>query len=69
MKKEYNFSNSKPNPYIAKLHKQISIRLKTDTINYFKKIAQEIGIPYQKLINMYLSDCSEKKLKPSLSWK
>ena len=69
MKKEYNFANSKPNPYISKLHKQISIRLNTDTINYFKKIAQEIGIPYQKLINMYLSDCAGKKLKPSISWK
>ena len=69
MKKEYNFANSKPNPYIGKLHKQISICLNTDTIDYFKKTAQEIGIPYQKLINMYLSDCAEKKLKPSVSWK
>lgn len=69
MKKEYNFANSKPNPYAAKLRKQISIRLNVDTINYFKKTAQEIGVPYQKLMNMYLTDCAGKQLKPFISWK
>lgn len=69
MKKEYNFANSKPNPYIAKLHKQISIRLDVNTLDYFKKTAKEVGIPYQKLINMYLADCVGKQLKPSVNWK
>ncbi len=69
MKKEYNFANSKPNPYAAKLRKQISIRLNVDTINYFKQTAQEIGVPYQKLMNMYLTQCAAKNLKPSISWK
>lgn len=69
MKKEYNFANSKPNPYAAKLRKQISIRLNVDTINYFKKTAQEIGVPYQKLMNMYLTNCASKQLKPFISWK
>ena len=45
MKKEYNFANSKPNPYVAKLHKQISIRLDVSTLDYFKKTAKEVGIP------------------------
>ena len=42
MKKEYNFANSKPNPYVAKLHKQISIRLDVSTLDYFKKTAKEL---------------------------
>lgn len=69
MKKEYNFTNAKPNPYAARLRRQISIRLNVDTIEYFKKTAQDVGVPYQKLINMYLSDCAAKKIKPTLVWK
>nr|DAW47414.1 MAG TPA: antitoxin [Caudoviricetes sp.] len=69
MKKEYNFTNAKPNPYAARLRRQISIRLNVDTIEYFKKTAQDVGVPYQKLINMYLSDCATKKIKPTLVWK
>ena len=52
MKAEYDFSKSKPNPYIKKLKKQITIRLDIDTIDYFKKIADETGVPYQNLINL-----------------
>jgi uncharacterized protein (DUF4415 family) len=37
MRKEYDFSNGRPNPYIKKLRKQISIRIDIDTIEYFKK--------------------------------
>ncbi len=69
MKAEYNFTNSKPNPYVSRLRRQISIRLNVETIEYFKKTAQEIGVPYQKLINMYLSDCASQKIKPSIVWK
>lgn len=69
MKKEYDFSRSKPNPYAARLRKQISIRLNVDTIEYFKKTAQDFGVPYQKLINMYLADCAARRVKPTLTWK
>ena len=64
MRKEYDFSNAKKNPYINKLKKQVTIRLDEDTIKYFKKLSYEIGMPYQNLINLYLRDCvvSEKKL-------
>ena len=48
MKKEYNFSGSVKNPYSKKLKKQISIRIEDDTVEYFKKLASEIGIPYQE---------------------
>ncbi len=47
------------------LKKQITIRLEEPTIEYFKELAEEIGMPYQSLINLYLRDCamSERKLK------
>ena len=65
MRKEYDFTNAKPNPYIKKLRKRISIRIDMDTINFFKKQAEETGIAYQNLINLYLSDCAihSKKIK------
>jgi hypothetical protein len=69
MKTEYDFTKSKPNPYIKKLKKQITIRLDIDTIDYFKKISEETGIPYQNLINLYLMECANKKKKPDFAWK
>lgn len=68
MRKEYDFSNSVKNPYIKKLKKQITIRLENETIEYFKKLSTETDIPYQKLINLFLSDCAKQKMKPSVSW-
>jgi uncharacterized protein (DUF4415 family) len=41
MRKEYDFSGGKLNPYIKNLRKQISIRLDIDTIEYFKRQAKE----------------------------
>ena len=69
MKKEYNFSGSVKNPYSKKLKKQISIRIEDDTVEYFKKLASEIGIPYQNLMNMYLTECAEQNKRPVVSWK
>jgi predicted DNA binding CopG/RHH family protein len=68
MRKEYDFSESIRNPYTKKLKKQITIRLETDTIDYFKQLASEFNIPYQVLINIFLRDCAQKNLKPSISW-
>jgi len=68
MRKEYNFSKSAANPYAKRLKQQVTIRLEKETIDYFKQLADEIDIPYQKLINLYLRNCAEKELKPSLSW-
>ena len=45
MKDEYDFSKSKRNPYTKLLKKQITIRLEEETVEYFKKIAKENGIP------------------------
>ena len=69
MRKEYDFGNAIPNPYIKKLRKQISIRIDVDTINFFKKQAEETGIAYQNLINLYLSDCAIRSKKINIAWK
>ena len=61
MRKHYDFSKSIPNPYAQKLKKQITIRLDEDTIEYFKAMADEKGIPYQSLINLYLRDCAQAR--------
>ncbi|MDR3012353.1 MAG: BrnA antitoxin family protein [Chitinispirillales bacterium] len=63
MRKEYDFSDARPNPYLKKLRKQVSIRIDVDTIEYFKKIAQTTGVTYQNLINLYLSDCAARGKK------
>jgi predicted DNA binding CopG/RHH family protein len=66
---EYDFSKSKKNPYLKKLRKQITIRLDVDTIDYFKNQAEATGIPYQNLINLYLSDCVANKKTVKIAWK
>ena len=69
MRKEYDFSNAKKNPYAAQLKKQITIRLDGEAIDYFKSISEGIGIPYQSLINLYLRDCAASNRKLNLNWK
>ncbi len=65
---EYDFSTAKKNPYIGKLKKQITINLNTNTIDYFKKKSAQSGIPYQTLINLYLTDCAENNRDIKISW-
>lgn len=69
MRKEYDFSKAKKNPYASLLKKQISIRLDEGTVKYFKELATDAGIPYQTLINLYLRDCAVSGRKLSLEWK
>ena len=68
MKSNYDFSDAKPNPFAARLKKQITIRLDAPTIEYFKALAEETGVPYQTLMNMYLRDCAEKRRRPLTKW-
>ena len=68
MRKEYDFSKSTKYPYANKLKKQISIRLDEETIRYFKSLAEETGIPYQNLMNLYLRDCAVHHKKLKLNW-
>jgi predicted DNA binding CopG/RHH family protein len=67
--KEYAFSKARKNSYASMLKKLITIRLDEDSVSYFKTISEEIGIPYQSLINLYLSDCAASNKKLNLSWK
>ena len=69
MRKEYDFSAAKKNPYASQLKKQITIRLDEDSIHYFKTVAERVGIPYQSLINLYLRDCAAANRTLKLSWK
>ncbi len=69
MKAEYDFSKSRKNPYASQLKKQITIRLDEESIDYFKELSEELGIPYQSLINLYLRDCASSQRKLSLRWK
>ena len=68
MRPEYDFSKSKKNPYAKLMKRQITIRLEHDVIEYFKKHAHEIGMPYQHLINLYLRDCVTNQRKLTFKW-
>ncbi len=68
MRKEYDFSKAKKNPYAHRLKRQVTIRLDADTVKYFKALAEETGIPYQTLINLYLRDCAASGKRLRLSW-
>ncbi len=68
MRKEYDFSKSVKNPYAKHLKKQVTLRLGVDVIEYFKRLADETGVPYQNLINLYLQDCAQAHKKLTLKW-
>ena len=68
MRKEYDFSNSKKNPYTKRLKKQITINIDSDTIDYFKGQSENSGIPYQTLINLYLTDCAISNKQLQTTW-
>lgn len=68
MRKEYDFSKARPNPYAKRLKRPVTIRLDEETIAYFKALADESEIPYQTLINLYLRDCAAHQRKLALRW-
>ena len=70
MKKNYDFSKMKevkPN-YLKKLKQQVTIKLDSQVIEYFKSLSEKVEIPYQTLINLYLKDCAESKKKLKIKW-
>lgn len=69
MRKNYDFSSGKKNPYASRLKKQVTIRLEEGTIAYFKDLSEELGIPYQTLINLYLRDCAATSRRLAMEWK
>ncbi|MBI5499201.1 MAG: BrnA antitoxin family protein [Deltaproteobacteria bacterium] len=68
MRKHYDFSKAKPNPYARRLRRPVTIRLDEATIAYFRKLADDVGVPYQTLINFYLRDCVAARRRPSMRW-
>jgi uncharacterized DUF497 family protein/uncharacterized protein (DUF4415 family) len=69
MKKDYDFSKGKRNPYARRLKRQITIRLDESTLDYFKRLAEQSEVPYQTLINLYLRDCARSKKKLTMRWR
>jgi uncharacterized protein (DUF4415 family) len=68
MRKHYDFSNARRNPYAKRLKKQVTIRIDEQTLAYFKALAERVGVPYQTLINMYLRDCAESHRELRMKW-
>jgi predicted DNA binding CopG/RHH family protein len=70
MKAEYDLSKmkSRKNPYASKLKKSVTMRLSEDVIGCFKQMAEEAGVPYQSLINLYLRDCVAQHRKIDIVW-
>ena len=68
MREEYDFSNARKNPYARRLKQQITINIDSDTIQFFKEMAGSSGIPYQTLINLYISDCAANNRQLNMSW-
>ena len=69
MRKKYDFSKARRNPYAKRLKKQITIRLDEETLEYFRGLAEETEIPYQTLINLYLGECARTGKRPSMRWR
>jgi predicted DNA binding CopG/RHH family protein len=69
MRKRYDFSKGVRNPYARKLKQPVTIRLESQTVDYFKALAERKGIPYQSLINLYLRDCAERRVELEMAWK
>jgi len=70
MKDHYDFSQmkSRKNPYVKYLKQPVTMRLDCDSVDYFKSLSEESGIPYQTLINLYLRDCALRHLKLDMKW-
>ena len=71
MREHYDFSKMKgrKNPYTKYLKQPVTMRLDVDSVEYFKSLSEESGIPYQTLINLYLRDCAMKERKINIKWK
>lgn len=70
MKAEYDLSRmkSRRNPYASKLKKPVTMRLSEDVVAYFKEMAEDAGVPYQSLINLYLRDCVMQHRQVQIAW-
>lgn len=65
MREEYDIKtlNPRKNPYAKKIKKPVTMNMSVTTIEYFKAMSDESGIPYQVLMNYYLDDCVKQRKK------
>ena len=68
MREGYDFRKGLKNPYAKQLNKTVTLKLPEEVIGYFKALEEETGVPYQKLINLYLTDCARKEKRLSIYW-
>lgn len=68
MRKRYDFSKAKRNPYARRLNKQVILSLGESTLSYFKEMERETGLPYQALMNLYLGDCATSDRRLDMRW-
>ena len=68
MRKEYDFSKGVKNPYLRRKKTAVTIRLDQTAVAYFKQLSEQMNLPYQTLINLYLTDCAQRQVKPNVSW-
>ena len=68
MREEYDFSQAIKNPYVKPKKTTVTIRLDEATIEYFKSLSAEVSLPYQTLINSFLTDCARRRAKPHIEW-
>jgi len=69
MRKHYDFSQAKPNPYAKRLKREVTVQLDEGTVEYFEAIAAETGIPARTLMNLYLRECAASRKRLALRWK
>lgn len=71
MLEEYDIDqlNPRKNPYAKELKKQVTIKISPSVIDYFKAQARKVNMPYQTLINLYLTDCVSNKRELEMTWK
>jgi predicted DNA binding CopG/RHH family protein len=69
MRREYDFTRARRNPYARRLKRPITLRLEEETIAYFKRLAEQLELPYQSLINLYLRDCAASGRRLRLEWR
>jgi len=69
VRKEYDFTHARPNPYAKRLKRPVTIRLDESTLSYFQELAAQLEVPYQTLINLYLRDCAQSRRRPAMRWR
>jgi predicted DNA binding CopG/RHH family protein len=59
----------KRQPYTRRIKRPVTLRLEQSAIAYFRRLARQLGLPYQTLINLYLRDCASKRMRPRSDWR